>query len=57
MAKYKSKEREKVIKLQCKDCKRYNYYTHKKKTIEKKLEVKKHCQWCRSHTAHKETKK
>ena len=25
--------------------------------VEKKLEMKKHCQWCRKHTLHKEVKK
>ncbi|PJE59586.1 MAG: 50S ribosomal protein L33 [Candidatus Portnoybacteria bacterium CG10_big_fil_rev_8_21_14_0_10_43_39] len=35
-----------------------NYYSHKnKKTIQKKLELKKHCKWCRKHTLHKEMKK
>jgi len=34
-----------------------NYYTHKnKKTVEKKLELKKYCRWCRAHTKHTETK-
>ncbi|MGB2762108.1 MAG: 50S ribosomal protein L33 [Minisyncoccales bacterium] len=46
------------IKLQCKECKRINYYTHKSKGItEKKLELKKFCKWCQKHTAHKEMKK
>ncbi|PIQ91787.1 MAG: 50S ribosomal protein L33 [Parcubacteria group bacterium CG11_big_fil_rev_8_21_14_0_20_39_14] len=49
---------ENIIKLQCSQCKRVNYYTHKnKKTVEKKLELKKFCRWCRKHTPHKETKK
>jgi len=46
------------IKLQCKECKKINYYTHKsKKMVEKKLELKKYCNWCRKHTVHKEVKK
>jgi len=49
------------IKLQCSECKRINYYTHKSKgktgAGEKKLELKKFCKWCRKHTVHKETKK
>jgi large subunit ribosomal protein L33 len=45
-------------KLQCQECKRINYYTSKSKKIaEKKLELKKHCRWCRKHTLHKEGKK
>ena len=27
-----------------------------KKKVEKKLEMKKHCEWCRKHTTHKEVK-
>lgn len=49
---------ENLIKLRCGNCKRLNYYTRKnKKTVERKLEFKKFCQWCRKHTVHKETKK
>ena len=47
-----------LIKLQCDVCKRVNYYSHKnKKKIEKKLEMNRHCKWCRKHTKHKEMKK
>ncbi|MEK7635484.1 MAG: 50S ribosomal protein L33 [Patescibacteria group bacterium] len=52
----KSKFRENLIKLRCSVCKRNNYYTRKKKTLERKLELKKHCRWCRKHTIHKEAK-
>ncbi|PJB99444.1 MAG: 50S ribosomal protein L33 [Candidatus Nealsonbacteria bacterium CG_4_9_14_0_8_um_filter_35_12] len=46
------------VKLQCQECKKINYFTHKSKKIaEKKLELKKYCKWCRKHTIHKETKK
>jgi large subunit ribosomal protein L33 len=49
------------VKLQCENCKRINYYTHKSKgkggKSEKKLELKKFCKQCRKHTLHKETKK
>ncbi|PIR02501.1 MAG: 50S ribosomal protein L33 [Candidatus Nealsonbacteria bacterium CG11_big_fil_rev_8_21_14_0_20_35_11] len=47
------------IKLQCQECKRINYFTHKskQKTGEKKLGLKKFCRWCRKHTLHKEGKK
>ncbi len=47
-----------LIKLQCVDCKKINYWSRKnKKTITEKLEFKKYCKWCRKHTLHKETKK
>jgi large subunit ribosomal protein L33 len=54
-------KRKPFVKLQCKECKRINYYTHKSKgktgAGEKKLELKKFCQRCRKHTIHKEVKK
>ena len=45
------------IALACQECKRRNYVTtkNKKKTTER-LQLKKFCSWCRSHTAHRETK-
>lgn len=47
-----------LIKLKCSVCNRVNYYTRKnKKLVERKLEYKKFCNWCRKHTVHKETKK
>ena len=47
-----------LIKMQCEACKRINYWTRKnKKKIEKKLELKKYCKWCKKHTLHKEMKK
>jgi large subunit ribosomal protein L33 len=47
-----------LIRLQCKECKEYNYYSHKNtKKIQEKLEIKKHCPKCRKHTAHIEKKK
>ncbi|OIO46460.1 MAG: 50S ribosomal protein L33 [Parcubacteria group bacterium CG1_02_39_15] len=47
-----------IIKLQCQECKRINYYTRKsKEAAEKKLELKKFCKWCRKHTLHKEVKR
>ncbi|NIQ15687.1 MAG: 50S ribosomal protein L33 [Candidatus Dadabacteria bacterium] len=49
---------ENLIKLQCSQCKRINYWSRKnKKKIQKKLELKKFCKWCRKHTLHKEMKK
>jgi large subunit ribosomal protein L33 len=46
-----------LITFQCSQCKRRNYVSTKnrKKTTEK-LEFKKFCRWCRSHTMHKEAK-
>jgi len=57
MAKAKKKP---FVKLRCEECKRINYYTRKSKgqtSVEKKLELKKFCKWCRKHTIHKEMKK
>ncbi len=46
-----------LITFQCSDCKRRNYVSTKnKKKTTGKLEFKKFCRWCRSHTVHKETK-
>ncbi len=54
-------KRKPFVKLQCQDCKRVNYFTHKSKQIKekdgKKLELKKYCNWDKKHTPHKETKK
>ncbi|MBP1635675.1 MAG: ribosomal protein [Acidobacteria bacterium] len=46
-----------IIILACQECKRRNYNTtkNKKKTTER-LELKKFCPSCRTHTAHRETK-
>ena len=46
-----------TITLACGDCKRRNYMStrNKKKTTDK-LELKKYCPFCRTHTVHKETK-
>ncbi len=49
---------ESLIKLRCGTCKRINYIKHKnKKTVERKIEFKKYCDWCKKHTLHKESKK
>lgn len=46
-----------LFKLQCAQCKRFNYYTSKnKKKVERKIELKKFCKWCKKRTAHKEAK-
>jgi len=49
---------DRLIKLQCTKCKNINYHSTKnKKTVEKKIELKKHCAKCKAHTIHKEMKK
>jgi len=46
-----------IVTLACTACKRRNYSTtkNKKKTTER-IEIKKYCCWCRTHTMHRETK-
>ena len=49
---------DKLIKLACSKCKRINYWSRKnKKQVERKIELKKYCRWCRKQVSHKETKK
>ncbi len=49
---------EKLVKLRCVACKHSNYTAHKnKKVVERKIELKKFCNWCRAQTVHKEAKK
>ncbi|HOK20966.1 MAG TPA: 50S ribosomal protein L33 [Candidatus Paceibacterota bacterium] len=49
---------ENLIKLQCTVCKQINYHTRKnKKTVQKKIELKKFCPFCQKRTVHKEVKK
>jgi len=52
-----AKKKKQIIKLQCTVCKSVNYFTHKTKQTEGKLNLKKHCPVCRKHTEHKEGKK
>ncbi len=53
-----SKFSKNLIKLKCSACKRINYYTRKNvKLVERKLEFKKFCRFCRKHTVHKEAKR
>lgn len=52
-----SKERDNMIKLECTECKHTNYFSRKnKKILKDRLEVSKHCKFCKKHTLHKETK-
>ncbi|MEK7582062.1 MAG: 50S ribosomal protein L33 [Patescibacteria group bacterium] len=47
-----------LIKLACGKCKRTNYWSRKnKKKVERKIELKKFCRWCKVKTVHKESKK
>ena len=51
------KIKENLVKLECAECHRINYYTRKnKKVLKNRLELKKYCRHCRKHTPHKETK-
>ena len=46
-----------IITLQCGGCKRRNYsMTRNKKKQADKLETRKFCPFCRTHTPHKEVK-
>ncbi len=43
--------------LACTDCKQRNYDTMKnKKNNPERIEMKKYCKFCKTHTLHKETK-
>ncbi len=45
------------ITLACTECKQRNYVSKKnKKNDPDRLEMMKHCRFCRKHTLHKETK-
>ena len=46
-----------TITLECTECKNRNYnMTKDKKTHPERMETKKYCRFCKSHTLHKETK-
>jgi large subunit ribosomal protein L33 len=46
-----------IIILSCTTCKQKNYTTTKnKRKTPDKLEFKKYCRFCQTHTVHKETK-
>ncbi len=45
------------ITLACTTCKQRNYDTYKnKKNDPDRIELKKYCKFCKTHTVHKETK-
>jgi len=46
-----------MIKMECGDCRRVNYFSRKnKKILKERLLLKKFCKHCGKHTSHKETK-
>lgn len=46
-----------LIKFECTDCKRVNYFSNKnKRKLKERLEMKKFCKHCDAHKMHKETK-
>ena len=50
-------DRRTKITLACTECKQRNYNTTKdKKTHPDRMETKKYCRFCKTHTLHKETK-
>ncbi|MBU2101209.1 50S ribosomal protein L33 [Patescibacteria group bacterium] len=53
----KSKFTEYLVTMKCTVCKNKNYYTRKnKRVVERKLEHKKYCKFCKKHTLHKEAR-
>ncbi|MEA3423442.1 MAG: 50S ribosomal protein L33 [Bacillota bacterium] len=45
------------VTLACTECKQRNYHTTKnKRNNPDRIELKKYCKFCRTHTVHKETK-
>jgi len=46
-----------AVTLACDNCKRRNYQTQKSKRNDpNRIEMRKFCSWCRTHTPHKETR-
>ncbi|MCL1873659.1 MAG: 50S ribosomal protein L33 [Clostridiales bacterium] len=46
-----------AVAMSCTQCKRRNYMTEKnKKTTPDRIELKKYCRFCQTHTPHKEGK-
>lgn len=45
------------VTLECTECKRRNYITSKNRANQRdRMEFRKYCRWCRTHTAHRETR-
>ena len=54
---YSIMSQDSMIKLRCNECKQINYHSTKnKKTKKEKIELKKHCPFCKKHTKHIEMK-
>jgi large subunit ribosomal protein L33 len=52
----KSENRPKIT-LACTACRRRNYVTEKNRLSDRdRLELRKYCRWCRTHTLHRETR-
>jgi large subunit ribosomal protein L33 len=46
-----------AVTLACETCKRRNYQTNKsKRNTPDRIELRKYCKWCGSHTPHRETR-
>ena len=46
-----------IVTFECTECKRRNYSSTKnRKNTTERVELKKYCRFCRSHTLHRETK-
>ncbi|MCL4498835.1 MAG: 50S ribosomal protein L33 [Chloroflexi bacterium] len=46
-----------LVTLACTECKRRNYTTTKnKRKTPDRMEMRKYCKWCGTHTAHRETR-
>ncbi len=46
-----------MMKLECSECKRVNYFSRKnKKVLKGRMQLNKYCKFCKKHTLHKETK-
>lgn len=46
-----------AVTLACEDCKRRNYQTNKsKRNNPERIQLRKYCRWCKTHTAHRETR-
>jgi large subunit ribosomal protein L33 len=45
------------VTLECTQCRRRNYITEKNRhNNRERIELRKYCRWCSSHTAHRETR-
>ncbi len=46
-----------AVTLACTECKHRNYQTNKSKRNDpERLELSKHCRWCKCHRPHRETR-